>query len=97
MTKLATIERELAEEIVEGLHELPVTITGEDEHTIQLAIKRREGWKLSAVVLSKGSLRRLAIDPLRIIKLDYLVRDILRSVSRRSRYTYPRHFRSRFA
>jgi hypothetical protein len=61
-----------------------------DREVISFELESRPGWKLRSVVFSRDALRRLAGDPLREIKLDYLRRDLLRSAPVRVEYRYPR-------
>jgi hypothetical protein len=51
---------------------------------------RAAGLKLHTIVLKRSSLRRLAGDPDRELKLDYLRRDLLDSATRRGEFRYPR-------
>lgn len=54
---------------------------------------RKNGWKLSKLVMSRDSLRRLVHDDQQPVKLDYLVRDISRVAARRASYLYPYRLR----
>lgn len=83
-----TVEWALAKELVEGLG--PETVeTGEDRDHILVRIRKR-GWRLTKLIFSKASLRRLASDQQRDVKIEYLERDIARLAPRRATYAYPR-------
>ena len=43
----------------------------------------------STIVFIRESLRRLINDPLRVIKVEYLQRDLLRNAGRRGDFRYP--------
>ncbi|MEA2491938.1 MAG: hypothetical protein QOH21_3730 [Acidobacteriota bacterium] len=82
-------ETKLAEEIVSVL---PVGIAracSDDRESIRFAV-RGDGIKLRSIVLSRASLRRLADDPHRAIKIEYLRRDLLDTASQRRQFRYPR-------
>jgi hypothetical protein len=82
-------ETKLAEEIVSVL---PVGIAracSDDRESIRFAV-RGDGIKLRSIVLSRASLRRLALDPHRAIKIEYLRRDLLDTASQRRQFRYPR-------
>jgi len=85
-------ETRIAEEIVSIL---PAGVTREcspEKNTIRFSL-RAGGLKLRTVVLSRKSLRRLIDDPARSVKVEYLQRDLLESVTRRKEFRYPRvHF-----
>lgn len=88
LAKYGTVELALAEELVDGLGPESVE-TREDRDQILVRLRKR-GWKLTQIIFSKASLRRLAADNQREIKLEYLERDIARLAPCRARYAYPR-------
>ncbi|HYM61248.1 MAG TPA: hypothetical protein VEZ11_10175 [Thermoanaerobaculia bacterium] len=65
-------------------------VCSDDRRTIRYSV-RAPGLKLTSVVLSRESLRRLQADPQRAAKIEYLRRDLLRSVERRAEFRYPRN------
>lgn len=69
-------------------------LVADNERVIAFRL-RKNGWKLSRLVFSRDSLRKLAADCLQPVKLDYLERDIKRLACRRSSYVYP--YRLRFS
>ena len=60
-----------------------------DRKNIRFAV-RGEGLKLRSIVLSRASLRRLAADPARDVKVEYLQRELLSAASQRAEFRYPR-------
>jgi hypothetical protein len=79
----------IAEEIV-GI--LPAGVAREfssDRGTIRYAV-RAEGMKLRTIALSRASLRKLADDPQRAVKIEYLQRDLLNGAPFRCEFRYPR-------
>jgi hypothetical protein len=50
---------------------------------------RADGCRLERVVFNRKSLQRLALDPARGVKIDYLQRD-LAAAQQRSEFRYPR-------
>ncbi len=83
------MEGRLAEEIVSVLPAGSVArvLSGERD-AIRFRVRDRE-LKLATVVLRRTSLSRLADDPLRDIKIEYLRRDLLASASQRIEFRYP--------
>jgi hypothetical protein len=82
-------ETRIAEEI---LSVLPADVTRAlpaDRRTIRYAV-RAKGLKLRTITFIRESLQRLAVDPLRTVKVEYLQRDLLRNAGRRGDYRYPR-------
>lgn len=71
-----------------------VEVQSEDREVIRYRVRRGFGWKLSAVIFSKASLLKLANDPKRDVKIEYLRRDILNSATQRLVYRYPRNLAS---
>ena len=82
-------ETRIAEMIVSVLPEGVVRACSPDRETIRYSV-RAEGMKLRTIVLKRASLRKLAKDPARGIKIEYLQRDIVASATRRNEYRYPR-------
>ena len=86
-----TDEMELVRELI-----APISSEGaaervhESEDVISVSVRRMSGWKLRCIVFSREALQKLLSDPLRAVKVDYLKRDLLRSVSRREEFRYPR-------
>ena len=67
-------------------------VIGEDKKTIRFRLRGPLGSKI--VVFCRKSLRRLASDIHRRAKIEYLQRDIKRSLQRASVYSYPRRLAS---
>ena len=85
------IECEMAEELMRSLGPgLTAEILLEESHSIRIRLQPRPGWKLSTMVFSRDGLRRLAADPKRKVKVEYLARDINRVGRFRREYHYPR-------
>lgn len=82
-------EVRIAEEIV---NVLPAGIARElssDREALRYRV-RGEDLKLRTIDLRRSSLRRLAADPQRDVKIDYLRRELLRVAQQRAEYRYPR-------
>ena len=80
----------IAEEIVSVLPAGSVArVCSDDRETIRYAV-RSAAAKLTSVVFNRASLRRLLDDCQRAIKIEYLRRDLARSLSRKGEYRYPR-------
>jgi hypothetical protein len=85
------VECEMAEELMRSLGPgLTAETLLEESRSIRIRLQPRPGWKLSAVVFSRDGLRRLAADPKRNVKVEYLARDINRVGRFRREYHYPR-------
>lgn len=82
-------EAKLAEEIVSVLPVGVARACSDDRESICFAV-RGEGIKLRSIVLSRASLRRLADDPAREVKIEYLRRDLLHFAEQRAEFRYPR-------
>ncbi len=80
---------EIARQIV-GVIPTAVELQSEDQRTIRYRVKRGFGWRLATVILAKASLRKLAADPHRDVKIEYLRRDLMNSAERRKEFRYPR-------
>ena len=80
----------IAEEIVSVLPAGSVArVCSDDRETIRYAV-RNAAMKLTTVVFSRASLRRLLEDCQRAIKIEYLRRDLVRNAQRKGEYRYPR-------
>ena len=82
-------ESRIAEEIVGVLPAGVARACSPERNTIRYSV-RGEDMKLRSIVLSRASLRRLAKDPHREVKIEYLKRDLLDSAGRRVEFRYPR-------
>lgn len=82
-------ESRIAEEIVSVLPADIVRACSPEKHTIRYSV-RGDDMKLKTIVFSRESLRRLALDPLRHVKIEYLQRDLLASAAKRNEFRYPR-------
>lgn len=85
-------EARIAEEIVRVLGVGVARACSAERGSIRYGV-RSEGMKLRSIVLNRASLRRLADDPARDVKIDYLRRDLLDSASRKAEFRYPRPIR----
>lgn len=83
-----TMELTLAAELVDGL--APDSSETRVESDRILVRLRKHGWKLTQLIFSKESLRRLAADRHREIKMEYLEREIEQMAALRRTYAYPR-------
>ncbi len=86
-------ETRIAEEIVSVLPAGIARACSADRTAIRYTV-RGEGMKLQSIVLRRSSLRRLAEDPARRVKIEYLQRDLLEAAAKRPEFRYPRlsHF-----
>lgn len=93
MSDKAIDEIRLAEEIVGVLPAGIARACTPERDSIRYTV-RGQGMKLRSIVLRRSSLRKLAQDPARAVKIEYLQRDLLASATRRSEFRYPRisHF-----
>ncbi len=82
-------ESRIAEEIVSVLPADIVRACSPEKHTLRFSV-RADGMKLKSIVFDRVSLRRLAEDPARAVKIEYLQRDLLESAGRRGEFRYPR-------
>jgi hypothetical protein len=82
-------ESRIAEQIVSVLPAGVARACSPEREALRYAV-RGDGMKLRTIVLSRRSLRRLATDPARDVKIEYLQRDLLRSAAQRSEFRYPR-------
>ena len=80
---------EVARQII-GVIPTEVELHSEDARAIRYRVRRGFGWRLSLVVRDKQSLLRLASDPQREIKIEYLRREIVNSATYRREFRYPR-------
>jgi hypothetical protein len=67
-------------------------VCSDDRDTIRYAV-RAEDVKLRSVVLSRGSLQRLATDAARPVKIEYLQKELLEAAEQRGEFRYPRTVR----
>lgn len=84
-----TDETRVAEQIVSVLPSGVARALSAERETIRYAV-RGDGMKLRTIVLNRASLQRLANDPLREIKIEYLQRDLLNAAAQRTEFQYPR-------
>lgn len=83
-------ETRVAEEIVSVLPAATVVrVCSDDRESILYAV-RAEGSRLQHIVFNRKSLQRLAIDPAREVKIDYLRRELAASTGQRTEFRYPR-------
>lgn len=82
-------ETRIAEEIVSVLPAGIARACSPDRDSVRYSV-RAAGMKLRTIVLKRSSLRRLAEDPQRAVKIEYLQRDLLASAERRAEFRYPR-------
>jgi hypothetical protein len=75
--------------LIVGVIPTQVELHSEDANVIRYRVRRGFGWRLSTVILEKRALLRLASDPQRDIKLEYLRRDLLNSAAERREFRYP--------
>ena len=83
-------ETRIAEEIVSVLPSGSVARQLCDDRDSLRFVVQSSTLKLRTIVFNRRSLNRLAGDPARAIKLEYLQRDLLRSAIRRGEFRYPR-------
>lgn len=81
-------ETRIAEQIVSVLPAGVVRELCAERDILRYAV-RGEGMRLRTIVLRRASLRRLATDPAREVKIDYLRRELL-GATRRTEFRYPR-------
>jgi len=87
-------ETRIAEEIVSVLPAGIARACSPDRDSIRYSVRGGDGMKLRTIVLRRSSLRKLAEDAARSVKIEYLQRDLLASATRRAEFRYPRlsHF-----
>lgn len=91
MIQVTSREHEIAEQIVKPLdRDNAIDFTSDDERMIYYRLRKRFGWRMTSIVLSKDALRNLEDDPQREVKIEYLQRDLERSVGERKEFRYPR-------
>jgi len=81
-------ETRLAEEIVSVVDARVVRVCSDDRENVRFAV--RGSMKLRSIVLGRAALRRLLHDRDGAIKIEYLQRELLRSMEQRGEYVYPR-------
>lgn len=84
-----TDETRIAEEIVSVFPAGVAREFSSERGTIRYAV-RAEGMKLRTIVLNRASLRKLADDPAREVKVEYLQRELVAAAGQRSEFRYPR-------
>lgn len=90
MKRTGTRGLRIAEEIVSVLPAGTVMRVCSDDHdTIRYAVRAKDV-KLRSVVLSRGSLLRLATDPARAVKIEYLQKELIEAAATRGEFRYPR-------
>ncbi len=83
-------ETRLAEEIVSVLPAGSVArLISDERDSIRFAVQNG-ALKLRTIVFSRASLARLANDPARTVKIEYLKRDLSQTATRRCEFRYPR-------
>lgn len=82
-------ETRIAEEIVSVLPVSVARVCSADRETIRYAV-RAEGRRLRSIILSRASLRRLAADTNRSVKIEYLQREIAGTAASEFRYPRPK-------
>ena len=82
-------EIQLAEAIVSVLPSGVARACSTDRSTIRYSV-RADGLRLRTIVLNRMSLRRLASDPAREVKIEYLRRDLAEHAATRTEFRYPR-------
>lgn len=87
---------EMAARILVILHPTTIVADGDEAGTLRFRVVE-SGWKLATIVFAKDSLRNLARDPQREIKIQFLQRDLLRSATSRRTFTYPHSLRARLS
>ena len=93
MNTTGTQELRIAEEIVSVLPAGTfMRVCSDERETIRYAV-RAGGMKIQTVALSRASLRKLANDPARPVKIEYLQRELLEAVEHRGEFRYPRTIR----
>lgn len=92
-TSMTSSVTEMARLIL-GVIPTQVEVQAEDRDVIRYRVRRGFGWKLSSIVFSKASLLKLAHDPKRDVKIEYLRRDIVNTATQRFEYRYPRSLAS---
>lgn len=80
----------LAQEITSVIQSGRISRFEEYPDRIQFRIASEDGWRLRRIVLGRESLERLAIDPEREIKVEYLKRELTLAAPTRRVWSYPR-------
>ena len=89
MTKKRFDETRIAEEIVSVLPAGVARELSAEKDSVRYSVTG-DGMKLRKITLRRSSLRRLAGDPARDVKIEYLRRDLQRASAQRCEYSYPR-------
>lgn len=80
----------LAQEIASAVPAGLISRFEEHPDRLQLRIAPSDGWKLRRIILSRESLERLARDPQRDVKVEYLKRELTLAATTRRIWSYPR-------
>jgi hypothetical protein len=93
MTERMIDETRIAEEIVSVLPAGVARACSPDRDSIRYSV-RSDDMRLRTIVLRRTSLKKLAEDPNRAVKIEYLQRDLLAQAAKRAEFRYPRlsHF-----
>lgn len=73
-----------------------IELESTDDETLRYTVKE-PNWRLTSIVFLRRSLRRLAADPDRAIKIAYLQRDLQWSTTGRRSFVYPSALRDSLA
>lgn len=80
----------LAQEILSAVPAGAVSRLEDYPDRIQVRIVPGDGGRLQRVILGRESLEKLAADPQRDVKVEYLKRELAQAVSSRRIWAYPR-------
>lgn len=89
MTQTKTNEETRVAEEIASVLEGAVRECCDDRDSVRFAV-RGDGLRLRSIVFKRSALRKLAADPLRAVKVEYLRRDLEQSATQREEYRYPR-------
>jgi len=82
-------ETQLAEEIVSVLPAGAIRVCSAQREDIRYAVRGRS-IRMRMIVLQRAALRKLLRDRDGLVKIEYLQRDLLRSIGVRKEFVYPR-------
>jgi hypothetical protein len=94
MPVVTSEEMRVAEQLLARIAPERGELVCDDDHILSFRVSR-DGWRLSRLIFSRQSLRKLADDPMGRVKLDWLAHDITRSATRRRSYVFPNRLRLR--
>jgi hypothetical protein len=86
---MSSNDNAIAQLIVSALPKGSVVRLASDDENVRFRVEDG-ALKLRTIVLNRESLRKLESDPQRDVKIEYLQRDLVRSVMKRAEYRYPR-------